>query len=66
MTCLDIESGELIWDRRRQDFISDIVYDRYGVGSACVDRETGNVFFQTSPGLLAGFSLMDHCYGKDH
>ena len=56
LTCLDIESGELIWDRRRQDFISDIVYDRYGVGSACVDRETGNVFFQTSPGLLAGFS----------
>ena len=56
LTCLDIESGELIWDKRRPDFISDIVYDRYGVGAACVDPETGNIFFQTSPGLLAGFS----------
>ncbi|MEK9772815.1 MAG: PQQ-binding-like beta-propeller repeat protein [Opitutae bacterium] len=56
LTCLDIESGELIWDKRKQDFISDIVYDRYGVGAACIDPETGNVFFQTSPGLLVGFS----------
>ena len=56
LTCLDIESGELIWDKRRPDFISDIVYDRYGVGAACVDPETGNIFFQTSPGLLTGFS----------
>ena len=29
LTCLDIESGESIRDRRRQDFISDIVYDRW-------------------------------------
>ncbi len=56
LTCLNIENGKLVWDRRRQDFISDIVYDRYGVGSACVDSESGNIFFQTSPGLLAGFS----------
>ena len=32
LTCLNIENGELIWDKQRQDFISDIVYDRYGVG----------------------------------
>ena len=56
LTCLNIENGELVWDKRRQDFISDIVYDRYGVGSACVDSESGNIFFQTSAGLLAGFS----------
>ncbi len=56
LTCLNIENGKLVWDRRRQDFISDIVYDRYGVGSACVDSESGNIFFQTSAGLLAGFS----------
>jgi outer membrane protein assembly factor BamB len=56
LTCLDVESGELIWDKRRQDFISDIVYDRYGVGAACVDPESGNIFFQTSPGLLVGYS----------
>ena len=36
------------------DFISDIVYNRYGVG-ACVDPASGNVYFQTSPGLLIGY-----------
>ena len=56
LTCLDLKSGELIWDRRHQDFISDIVYDRYGVGAASIDASTGNVFFQTSPGLLCAYS----------
>jgi outer membrane protein assembly factor BamB len=56
LTCLDLESGQMLWDKRRKDFISDIVYDRYGVGSACVDPETGNIFFQTSPGMLMGYS----------
>ena len=56
LTCLDLESGQMLWDKRRKDFISDIVYDRYGVGSACVDPETGNIFFQTSPGMLIGYS----------
>ncbi len=56
LSCLDLKTGELIWERRKQDFLSDIVYDRYGIGSACVDPATGNVFFQTSPGLLIGYS----------
>ena len=56
LTCLDLKSGELIWDQRRQDFISDIVYDRYGVGSACIDPQSGNVYFQTSPGELLAYS----------
>jgi outer membrane protein assembly factor BamB len=56
LSCLDVESGDLLWDRRRKDFISDIVYDRYGVGSACIDAESGNIYFQTSPGLLIGFA----------
>jgi len=43
LSCLDVESGDLLWDRRRKDFISDIVYDRYGVGSACIDAESGNI-----------------------
>lgn len=55
LVCMDAASGKVIWERRYSDFISDIVYNRYGVGAACVDRETGNVYFQTSPGLLLGF-----------
>jgi len=53
---LDLETGKLLWDRRRKDFISDIVYDRYGVGSACIDVETGNVYFQTSAGEIVGYT----------
>jgi len=56
LTCLDLESGQMLWDKRSKDFISDIVYDRYGVGAACIDPETGNIFFQTSPGMLIGFA----------
>ena len=55
LVCMDAVTGKVIWERRYSDFISDIVYNRYGVGAACVDEETGNVYFQTSPGLLLGF-----------
>ena len=55
LVCLDAVSGSVMWDRRHSDFISDIVYNRYGVGAACVDPSTGNVFFQTSPGLLLAY-----------
>ncbi|MFP6900995.1 MAG: PQQ-binding-like beta-propeller repeat protein, partial [Opitutales bacterium] len=54
LVCMDAVSGEVVWERRYSDFLSDIVYNRYGVGAACVDAETGNVYFQTSPGLLLG------------
>ena len=55
LVCMDALSGKVLWERRYNDFLSDIVYNRYGVGAACVDGETGNVYFQTSTGLLLGF-----------
>ena len=55
LVCFDATSGKVLWDRRHSDFVSDIVYNRYGVGAACVDPATGNVYFQTSPGLLIGY-----------
>ena len=55
LVCMDAVSGDVLWERRYSDFLSDIVYNRYGVGAACVDPDTGNVYFQTSPGLLLGF-----------
>lgn len=50
--CLNPETGEAIWSRAYSDFISDIVYNRYTIGGPTVDPETGNVFVQTSPGLI--------------
>ena len=55
LVCFDAASGEILWERTHSDFISDIVYNRYGVGAASVDPATGNVYFQTSPGLLIGY-----------
>jgi outer membrane protein assembly factor BamB len=55
LVCFDASSGEVLWERLHSDFISDIVYNRYGVGAACIDSATGNVYFQTSPGLLIGY-----------
>ena len=55
LVCFDASSGEVLWERLHSDFISDIVYNRYGVGAPCIDGATGNVYFQTSPGLLIGY-----------
>ena len=55
LVCFDAATGKVLWERRHSDFVSDIVYNRYGVGAACVDPATGNVYFQTSPGLLLGY-----------
>ena len=55
LVCFNASSGEVLWERLHSDFISDIVYNRYGVGAACIDSATGNVYFQTSPGLLIGY-----------
>jgi outer membrane protein assembly factor BamB len=55
LVCFDARTGDVLWERLHSDFISDIVYNRYGVGAACVDPGTGNVYFQTSPGLLIGY-----------
>src|SRR5215218_4675469 len=35
--CTDATTGKVLWERAYNDFISDIVYDRYAIGSPCVD-----------------------------
>ena len=55
LVCFDAASGNVLWERTHSDCISDIVYNRYGVGAPCVDPASGNVYFQTSPGLLIGY-----------
>ncbi len=54
--CLDLATGKELWSHRFPDFISDVVYQRYAIGSPTVDPETGNVFAMTVPGLLHAFT----------
>src|SRR5687767_709608 len=56
LVCADAETGRKVWERRFNDFLSDIVYDRYAIGSPTVDAETGNVYVLTSAGVFACFA----------
>ncbi len=55
LLCLDADSGKKLWEYRSRDFLSDNVYNRYGIGSPCVDPETGNVYFMPTSGLALAF-----------
>lgn len=56
LVCADAETGRKLWERRFNDYLSDITYDRYAIGSPCVDAETGNVYYLTSAGIFAAFT----------
>lgn len=55
LLCLDAKSGKKLWEYRSRDFLSDNVYNRYGIGSPCVDPETGNVYVMITSGLALAF-----------
>ncbi|BCX47219.1 serine/threonine protein kinase [Haloferula helveola] len=56
LLCLDAVTGEKKWEVLLSDYISDVVYNRYGVGAPVVDPETGNVYLQTSNGRCVGYT----------
>ncbi len=55
LLCLDADSGKKLWEYRSRDFLSDNVYNRYGIGSPCVDPDTGNVYVMITSGLALAF-----------
>jgi outer membrane protein assembly factor BamB len=56
MVCLDAETGRRLWESRFNDFLSDIAYDRYAIGSPTVDAATGNVYVITAAGTFSCFT----------
>lgn len=56
LVCLDAETGQKRWQQRFNDFLSDIVYDRYSIGSPTIDAETGNVYVISAAGIFACFT----------
>ncbi|MEM7622144.1 MAG: PQQ-binding-like beta-propeller repeat protein, partial [Planctomycetota bacterium] len=56
IVCLDERTGELLWEHRWSDFLSDVIYDRYAISSPSIDPETGNVFCMATPGVLMSFT----------
>ncbi|MFT5291224.1 MAG: outer membrane protein assembly factor BamB [Planctomycetota bacterium] len=54
--CLDEANGHVLWEHTTTDFLSDVIYSRYGIGSPTIDPETGNLFSMTASGLLMSFT----------
>src|SRR5215467_101438 len=55
VACFDAETGQKLWQRLYNDFLSDTIYQRYATSSPTVDEETGDVFMQGTQGILAAF-----------
>ncbi len=56
LVCLDAWTGEKLWEHPFSDFLSDVIYDRYSIGSPTVDPETGNVYVLSTAGEVAAFT----------
>ncbi len=52
LTCLEADTGKVIWQQGFNDFLSDIVYERYAIGAPTVDSETGNIYLMTTAGEM--------------
>ena len=55
LVCLDAQSGATNWSHDFPDFLSDIIYERYAIGSPAVDPTTGRVHVMSSAGVAAAF-----------
>jgi len=52
LACLDAATGKQLWEIEFKDFISDTVYNRYAIGSPCVDPETKRVYLLSAYGVF--------------
>lgn len=56
VACFDAETGQRLWHQGYNDFLSDTIYLRYATSSPAIDEQTGNVYFQGTQGILAGYT----------
>ena len=52
LICLDVKTGRKLWEHRFRDFISDTTYNRYAIGAPVIDAETGNVYLESTCGVV--------------
>lgn len=56
VACFDAETGKMLWKQMINDFLSDTIYLRYATSSPTIDAETGNVYVQSTHGLLTCYT----------
>ena len=50
LICLDVKTGQKLWEHRFRDYLSDTTYNRYAIGAPVIDAETGNVYLESTCG----------------
>ena len=56
LVAMDADTGNVVWERRVNDFHSDVRYDRAGWASPAVDPATGIIYMFTGAAQLLAFS----------
>ncbi|MAF67253.1 MAG: hypothetical protein CMJ84_16545 [Planctomycetes bacterium] len=56
LVCVDERTGEVLWERRWNDYLSDSIYGRYAIGSPTIDPATGDGFAMSTAGELMAFT----------
>ena len=56
LVCLEESTGKKLWEHHFTDFLTDIIYYRFSIGSPTIDPATGKVFCWSTAGLLNCFT----------
>ncbi|HXT68974.1 MAG TPA: PQQ-binding-like beta-propeller repeat protein [Vicinamibacterales bacterium] len=56
LIAMDADTGAVVWERRVNDFHSDVRYDRAAWASPAVDTATGNIYMFTGAAELVAFA----------
>lgn len=56
LVCLDVKTGQKLWEHRFRDYLSDTTYNRYAIGAPVVDAETGNIYLESTWGHVMAFN----------
>lgn len=56
LICLDANTGKKVWAHQFTDFITDVIYYRFAIGSPTIDQESGHIYCMSTAGLLNCFS----------
>lgn len=49
---IDTATGKINWELSFKDYLSDVIYDRYAIGSPVIDAETGQIYVLLTSGQL--------------
>ena len=64
VVCFDAATGQKLWERLYNDYLSDTIYLRYATASPAIDPETGHHLYAGHPGYPRGLHARGRCSGS--